>query len=406
MSESIEHALAAWGQASQIKYDEQRLVMLREFAHALDVQSWSVPVISITGTNGKGSTVAAIRTIYQTAGYRVGVYTSPHLMDIRERIAINDEWIDEQTFLRILKQIQAYPSRFELSYFEVLTLVALLYFKQENVDIVLLEVGMGGRLDAVNILDADVVVVTNVDLDHQAFLGETREEIAFEKAGLFRAHQHVVYADNQPCPQSMLKIAQALKVDLYRLDWEYGIQDYGPSQVHPHAISAAIQVAKILSAHRPIDEAHFEYAVEHCRVAGRQQWIDGPVPILLDVAHNPHGVRYLVDALQASQIRSQIHVVFSVLKDKDAHEIVKIVNKLNPMWYNCVLNVDRSIGVEEIKLLMTEQGQTAGFFQHAEHAFQAARDAAKAGDVIVAFGSFYLIEQIMQFLSRENMNVI
>lgn len=406
MSEQIAKILERWGQVSQMKYHEKRLQILREQAGVLGILEWSIPIITITGTNGKGSTVASLRQIYQAAGYRVGVYTSPHLLDIRERIAINDEWIGEQDFLNVLNHIQAYAFSDELSYFEVLTFAALLYFKQQCVDVLILEVGMGGRLDAVNILDATLVVVTNVDLDHQAYLGTTREAIAYEKAGLFREYQHVVYADIEPCPQSMMNIAAHLKVDLYRLNWEYGLQDYGDAKVHPHAISAAIQAAKILSSKLPIHEVHFESAVTHCDVPGRQQWIEGSVPVLLDVAHNPHGVDYLVNTLKEHRIMGKIHVVFSVLKDKDAHRIVKIVNNLNPLWYNCVLNVDRGLSVEEMKTLMTEQEQPVGVFEHAVDAFQAAKNAAVVGDVIVVFGSFYLIEQIMRFLLRENMNVI
>jgi dihydrofolate synthase / folylpolyglutamate synthase len=404
MTHKIEKKLASWGQVSQIEYHEERLLMLKALAHQL--LDWSVPVISITGTNGKGSTVASLRHIYQAAGFKVGVYTSPHLLDIRERIAVNEHMIDETSFLNCLQALESIPECMQLSYFEVLTFVALMYFKAQQVDVLVLEVGMGGRLDAVNMIDADLVVVTNVDLDHQAYLGETREEIAYEKAGLFRAYQHVVYADEETCPQCMMSIAQQLKVDLYRLNWEYGLQDYGESQVHPHSISAAIQAAKILSSRLPVHESHFEWAVKHCSVPGRQQWIDGEPSILLDVSHNPHGAKYLVNTLAPFKKRGRIHIVFSILKDKDAYKIVEIVNTLDPLWYNCTLNVERSQTIEGMEDIMSYQANPVGLYHVPIDAFQAARDAAQPNDTIVVFGSFYLVEQIMRLLQRENVNVI
>jgi dihydrofolate synthase/folylpolyglutamate synthase len=406
MLHKIEQKLAFWGQVSQIEYHEERLVMLKALAHRLGILEWTVPVISITGTNGKGSTVASLRHIYQAAGFKVGVFTSPHLLDIRERIAINQDMIDEVSFLDILQNLQHIPECAQLSYFEVLTFVALIYFKAQNVDVLILEVGMGGRLDAVNMIDADLVVVTNIDLDHQAYLGETREDIAYEKAGLFRAYQHVVYADEEPCPQRMMLIAQQFKTDFYRLNWEYGLQDYGESQVHPHSISAAIQAAKILSSRLPVHESHFEWAVKHCAVPGRQQMISVEPSILLDVSHNPHGAKYLVNTLAPYEKRGRIHIVFSILKDKDAQAIVEIVNNLNPLWYNCVLHVDRSQTIEGMQHIMRHQVHPVGLYHEPTDAFQAARDAAQPNDTIVVFGSFYLVEQIMRLLQRENVNVI
>ena len=406
MSNIIEKKLSFWGQVSHIEYHEQRMGMLKALAHQLGIQEWSVPVIIITGTNGKGSTVASLRHIYQAAGFKVGVFTSPHLLAIRERIAINEIMIDEVSFLEYLQDLYTIPECAQLSYFEVLTFVSLMYFKTQKVDVLVLEVGMGGRLDAVNIIDADLVIVTNVDLDHQAYLGETREEIAYEKAGLFRAHQHVVYADEATCPQSMMSIAQQFKIDFYRLNWEYGLQDYGESHVHPHAISAAIQAAKILSSRLPVHESHFAWAVENCIVSGRQQWISDEPRLLLDVSHNPHGAKYLVKTLAPYAKRGRIHIVFSILKDKDAQSIAKIVNNLNPLWYNCTLNIDRSQTIEGMQHIMRHQVHPVGLYHAPTDAFKAARDAAQPQDTIVVFGSFYLVEQIMRLLQRENTNVI
>ena len=205
------------------QFAPRRLEVLAQYASKLDCLYWQIPVVTVTGTNGKGSTVTALKSIYQAAGFMAGVYTSPHLFSYHERISVNDKMISEDELIEAIRAVDdILEESSPLSFFERLTLVALYYFKQQPLDVLILEVGLGGRLDAVNIIDADVVIVTTVDLDHQDYLGDTIEAIAFEKAGLFRSKKQAIFADID-CPRSMQEHANTLGTRLhhYAIDYNY-----------------------------------------------------------------------------------------------------------------------------------------------------------------------------------------
>lgn len=401
-----------------IQYHELRLDQLRLIAQNFGFLNWDIPVITVTGTNGKGSTVAALNRIYREAGYNVGVFTSPHLFSVHERIQVNDTPISEACLHSLTEQLKCHPKFSFLSWFEAFLLLALMYFKQHDLDVLILEVGMGGRLDATNILDADVVVVTNVDLDHQAYLGDTREKIAFEKAGLFRFQKPVVFADVE-APNSLQQHAQSLQAPLYlkSLDYDYQETLHGfdirifentyqfkqkPS-IHLAAMSAAIFASHVLQDVLPVTLTHWQVSIASVFVPGRFQQIQisGQPLIILDVGHNPHAANNLVQRLKSLAVRGKIHMIFSILEDKDRKKVVDILKNLDILWYPCLLQCERACTPDALQECFD------ALFIHASpvQALQSAREHAKLNDVIVAFGSFHLIEPLMRLLLEEGCDV-
>jgi len=397
-----------------IKYKEERLEFLKHLAQQLGVDSWQIPVISVTGTNGKGSTVAALRAIYQHAGYKVGTFTSPHLLRVNERIAVNGAVVSDTDLNVLANYLRTTIDIYSLSWFEALFLMALVYFKTQQLDVIILEVGMGGRLDAINILDASLVIITNVELDHQDYLGTTREAIAFEKAGLFRHQQVAIFADNN-CPQSVKQHCTGT-LKLFGEDYNCSLQAEGWSlyfggqeihlpfpKVHVSAMSAAIYASHMLVNRLPVTCSNWRRANETVFIPGRFQEIDNVVAakIILDVGHNPHAAELLSSRLP--KITGKIHCIFSVLKDKEKHEMIKIMSKDSLLWYPCTLNVDRASSADEMSQLFA--GITDVIYSSPREAFSYVESIAAHDDCIVVFGSFYIVEAIMRILIERGYNV-
>lgn len=416
MLNDLQQLFLQMGKENMDFYLKASLEPIRALAEKAGLLEWTIPIISVTGTNGKGSTVAALRSIYQASGYRVGVFTSPHLQKFNERIAINDKIISDEDLYRSTRYIMDLDSENVLSFFPKIFLIGLHYFKTHQIDALILEVGCGGRLDAINILDADLVIVSSVDLDHQAFLGETREEIAKEKAGLFRFNQKVIFADTY-CPKAITEMAHQLQVDLACYGQDYMVLQTGQSwqlhfaehelnfscfpKIHLPAMASAILASIILQTQLPVFKPAWDSAIYSAFIPGRQQWIEQDIPILLDVSHNPHAVDLLVKHLDLHAPNGRVHAVFSVLKDKDGQRIVKIFNKLSPLWYTTLLNSERSHQQESLNQMFELNQTTHQFFKTPLQAFQQARQSAKPGDCIVVFGSFILVSEIISQLQQE-----
>lgn len=408
------------GKENMNSYLKSSLEPIARLANQADLLDWNIPIISVTGTNGKGSTVAALRSIYQANGYRVGVFTSPHLMTYNERIAINGELISDSDLLHSTQYVFELDKAQELSFFPKMFLIALHYFKSQALDALILEVGCGGRLDAINILDADLVIVSSVDLDHQAFLGDTIESIAKEKAGLFRQNQCAIFADKS-CPNAILETAQHLNVKLLRYAKDYVFEVDGASwalsfddkrytfsylpKVHIQAMLSALVAARVLQQKLPVTELGLEKAVQQVFIPGRLQWLQYETPTLLDVSHNPHAVNLLVQHLQTKAISGRIHAVFSVLKDKDGCDIVKIFNKLTPLWYTTSLDSERSHSQESLEHIFQMNQIQHHYFATPKQALISAQQNAKPGDCIVVFGSFLIVSNIMSHLKQEHDHV-
>lgn len=389
-----------------------RLHNTRVVAALLGVLQSDVPVILVAGTNGKGSTVAMLEGIYVAAGYRVGCYTSPHLKVVNERIRIDQRMIEDAALCALLHTIEQARGETALTYFETMTLAALLYFKQSNVDVVILEVGIGGRLDATNIMDAEVAIITSVDLDHQAVLGDTREAIGYEKAGILRSQRPFIYAEAAP-PQSVLTHALSLNAEkiVFKMDYDVTLTEEAMCltiknttywlplpRVHVQAALAAVVASEQLQHRLPVTQAHWAYAMRHVQVMGRQQWVEGEIAVLYDVAHNPHAVACLAAMLQTKRdLYSRIYAVFSGLEDKDLAGMIAPLQPLITAWYPACLSGDRAASPALLNAAcLTALGYVPlVLFDTPEDAYDAAYAQAQPGDLIVVYGSFLTVGAVM-----------
>ncbi|MDF1678604.1 MAG: Mur ligase family protein [Legionellaceae bacterium] len=382
-------------------------------AKSLSLLHPKATVITVAGTNGKGSTIAALEAIYHEAGYRVAAYTSPHLLRFNERIRIDKTPIKDSALIQAFLAIHDTPGSHLLTYFEMATLAALWHFKHNQPDVILLEVGMGGRLDATNCIDADLSIVTTIDIDHEAFLGNTKEAIAIEKAGVFRPLQLSVYADENP-PHSLLKAAKASQLDLAILnrDYTFSVSDDTfifsnthsfsltltcPS-IHPKAFAAAVMASLKLNTTLPVSQAHYAAAATHATILGRKQWLNNnAIPTLVDVAHNKQAVNLLAEFIKKNPPTGNIHAVFSGLQDKTLYDLIAPMRAYVNTWYLTTLNHTRSATKASLKDAYTHvmNKQPDAVFDEPSSAFAAAANAVKPGDVILVYGSFLLVSAVM-----------
>lgn len=387
------------------------LERIRIVAAALDLVSHNAVIITVAGTNGKGSTVAALDAIYHAAGYRVARYTSPHLIAFNERICMNQKSVSDEMICDALSHIHANPDSLSLTYFEMTTLAALWIFKQEKPDVIILEVGMGGRLDATNLLDADLSIITTIDLDHQAWLGSTREAIGYEKAGILRAHKPAIYADDNP-PDSIMEYAAQHQVPMVYFNQDYFIEQHDmefvlalktgqsfnlPSPlIHLNAAAAALFATIQLQEKLPVSFKHWTYAMQHVMIAGRRQCIDGVVKHVFDVAHNPQAVRLLAAFFKEKKGQGRVHAVFSGLKDKDLSGLITPMREHVDFWYPTLLTGLRAADDVMLQEAFTHaQIKWGQCFSHPIQAYHAALNDAQPDDWIVVYGSFLTVGAIL-----------
>lgn len=394
---------------------------LRAVGQRLGLRRPAARVLTVAGTNGKGSTVAFSSAIARAAGWRVGSYTSPHLLRYTERIRIDGREADPDRLVEAFARIEAARQDVPLTYFEFGTLAAFLLFADAGLDLAVLEVGLGGRLDAVNLVDPDVAVLTSVGLDHMDVLGPDREAIGAEKAGVFRRGCPAVIAERLP-PTSVLAAADRIGAIPLRLGIDYrflpltgGAWRYEDSQgafeLPPPALAASCQLAnaaaalaalRALPAAAAITPAAAAEGVATARLAGRLQRIDGPVEVVLDVAHNPDSARVLADWLARHRPRGVTQAVFSALGDKDIPAIVGALLPVVDAWRLAGLRAagSRGLDVEEVwrrcagllsRTLATRHVDVAA-------ALTEALSQAAPGDRVVVFGSFHTVGEAMALL--------
>ena len=391
------------------------LTRIKTVANRLDLCRFDACVITVAGTNGKGSTVAVLDAIYNVAGFRVGCYTSPHLLRFNERICVNQVPISDEALCDAFRIIEHARQDVLLTYFEMTTLAALYYFKQCSLDVIILEVGMGGRLDATNIVDATAAIITTVDWDHQEYLGSTIDAIGYEKSGILRANQPFVFADRNP-PVSILKQACELQTSLHCLGKHYSyhtIEDRfyvvlagGQSwslprpNIHLNAAAAAVVVSDILNYRVPITQKHLIEAMNTVCLSGRQQLVySNAVTTLFDVAHNPQAVALLAEFICNHSYTGKVHAVFSGLKDKDLRGLIKPMLEYVDFWYLATLQSKRAANES---MLMDALGVafTENYFSDPAKAYTAAMHKANPGDIIVVYGSFLTVSAVMLTLNE------
>jgi dihydrofolate synthase / folylpolyglutamate synthase len=396
---------------------------VREVAGRLGLGRPARCVLTIAGTNGKGSTVAFAEAIARAAGHRIGAYTSPHLLRYNERVRIDGRDVDDASLIEAFEAIEAARGDTALTYFEFGTLAALWLFARAGLDLAILEVGLGGRLDAVNVVDADVAVITTVDIDHVEWLGEDREAIGREKAGVFRAGRPAVLGEQHP-PRSVLATA----ADVGAVVWQAGIDfhvareasgglRYGEGGLdialpapalgapcQPANAAAAICALRRLPA-LAVDAVAIARGVATATVPGRLQRIAGPVEIVLDVAHNPQAADQLADWLQRHAIAGRTFAVFSALGDKDLPRLVAPLLTGIDMWHLAGLpGVERrGLDVDALwqRLLPWPGAAVPQRHPGVDAALAAARATAAPGDRIVVFGSFHTVGAALALLQAQ-----
>ncbi len=380
--------------------------------------SFEFPIITVAGTNGKGSVCAYLEAILTSAGYRVGLYASPHVIRFNERIRIAGQEVDDESIAQALAVVEQARGDTALTYFEHTTLAAMWLFCQQKVEVAVLEVGLGGRLDAVNLFDADCAVLTPVDLDHIEYLGPDRESIGFEKAGILRRGRAAVCTDRNP-PASLIKQAEILAVPMLCLGREIEVERHQndwlcrvagsvfpalpqPAMVgnyqHENA-AAAIAALHSLKQPLPVTMAAIRQGVARARLPGRFQ-IVGTEPLrILDVAHNPHAARALASNLASLPRLGRRLAVLAMLADKDAGAVVDALEAVFDHWH--VAGLSGARGRTSAKLAAVLQGKGLAVSAHDDvaAAWQAACQETKPADTIVAFGSFHTVAEVMALIS-------
>ncbi len=370
-------------------------------------------VITVGGTNGKGSCVALLEAMLRAAGYRVGAYTSPHLLRYNERIRIDGVAVDDAALCQAFAAIDAARGAISLTYFEFGTLAALRLFRQAGVDVAVLEVGLGGRLDAVNLVDADAALVVSVALDHTDWLGAERDSIGYEKAGIYRPERPAICADPDPPPR-LTQYAEAIHARLLCVNRDYQFVRTGstwrwqsearsfealplPTLVGDHQLgnaAAALMTLTSLGERLAVPITAIRAGLLQAAPPGRCQSIPGPVEWILDVAHNPHAAQALADYLRAHPCAGRTWAIIGLLADKDATGIIQALTPVIDAWYAITLNGDRGRSGEQLAALLHAAGARAeaADLHQARHAVQT---AACPGDRIVVFGSFHTVAPLL-----------
>lgn len=384
--------------------------------HALNPDCLKPPTITVAGTNGKGSCIAYLEAIYKAQGYRVGAYSSPHILKYNERIKIDGKPVSDELICEAFARIEAVRGNTSLSYFEFGTLAALDIFCRSGLDVQLLEVGLGGRLDAVNIVDPDVSLITSIGIDHVDWLGNTREAIGREKAGIFRANTPAIVGDCDP-PKSLLQSAIDKDARLYCIDKDFGykkqtttwdwfagdrhicqLPEPGLKGEHQYRnASAVISAVEVLAESLPVSDNSIRIGLKNSHLLGRFQLINDKIPILLDVGHNPEAVKTLVDYLNRTFPGKRIHAIFSMMKDKDIASVLQIMSPVVYDWFFAPLANPRAATEPVMRKIFSQSSVTRvsfGFTGFAE-AFNAAKNQSLEGDLLLVFGSFFLVSDCL-----------
>jgi len=374
------------------------------------------PVITVGGTNGKGSTCAMLASILGSAGYRVGLYTSPHLLRYNERVQLCGREAGDAALCEAFAAVERARRQIALTYFEYGTLAAAWLFAREQLDAVILEVGLGGRLDAVNVFDADCAALTSISIDHVEFLGDTREAIGREKAGIFRSARPAVVAESDP-PASVLDVARRTGAQLLLMGRDFGYSAagtqwsyWGPAGrrhglAHPalrgsvqlRNAAAALAVLDALRERLPVGMQDVRRGLATVALPGRFQVLPGRPQIVLDVAHNAEAAATLAQNLAASGYAPETIAVFGMLRDKDIAGVARAVAPRITRWHLARLAGPRGTSARELARIVGEAGVAAPMFEHENvaAALAAARDEAGENDKIIVFGSFLTVAEAM-----------
>ena len=378
---------------------------IRQVAQRLDLLKPASFIFTVAGTNGKGTTCRTLETLLMAAGYRVGVYSSPHLVRYTERVRVQGEELPESRHTASFAEIETARGETSLTYFEYGTLSALWLFKQAQLDVVILEVGLGGRLDATNLVDADVAVITSIALDHIDWLGPDRESIGREKAGVFRPGKPAVVGEPD-MPHTIADVAAEKGAQLLRLnaDWRYeadergwrfedahGALDHLPLPLVPQP-NAATALAALRASGLALSETAIREGIARAALPGRFQIVSDSPRVILDVAHNPHAAAYLAGRLRQLPTRGRVLAVIGMLHDKDIAGTLACLEPVVDSWYCAPLEGPRGASAEQL-IAHLGAGET---FTSVAQAWRAAMAQAQESDTVLVCGSFHTVAQVME----------
>jgi len=381
-------------------------------------------VVTVTGTNGKGSTCAFVASLLRAQGLRVGVYSSPHLLRYNERVLIDGQEASDAQLCEAFAAVEAARGDISLTYFEMGTLAAFWLFHRSGLDAVVLEVGLGGRLDTVNVVDADLALVTSIGVDHVDYLGDTRELVAFEKAGIFRQGKPALCGDLDP-PQPLLDKALELAAPLFlrgrdfdlasaESGWHWrgttaeGVQvelrDLPLLDLPMENATLALQAYLLMGL--PWDAGQIRQALLDTRITGRLDrrmvnWQGKRIELLLDVGHNPHAAEYLARRLSAQPLKGRRLAVFGLLADKDLGGVLEPLQGLVDEWAVAPLQTPRSRPAAELAGALTNLGVAVKSYASVDAALEGQCAQATADDQILLFGSFFCVAEALEWLGRQ-----
>lgn len=419
----------SWQEKLHLSEIDLGLDRIGKVAKALGVLSPEFPIITVAGTNGKGSSVALLESILRAQGHKTGAYTSPHLIHYNERIAINNHPLEDEKICAAFEKIDQARRNIEgndisLTYFEFGTLAAILNFIEEEVDVAILEVGLGGRLDAANLWDASLAIITGIAIDHVSWLGNNRDKIAIEKAGIMRDQRPVISGDTKP-PETIRSEANRIGAKLYQINkefsykkaqkgntWEWnGWQENQvltlplPSLSGDFQINNAATVIAGLYAIKnqlPVSPKALEQGLQNISIPGRMQIIQRKPEWLVDVAHNPQSAEQLAEYLKTNPVEGRTYAIFSMLDDKDVSQVISLIGSLINEWHIVELQSNRGLKIDQLKNKLNKQQDKSSFQAdiHTHNNFQNVchhlKKTTKNQDRVVAFGSFLVVSGVLE----------
>ena len=424
--QNLPTSLPDWLAMLETRHSETQINMGLDRVQAVKARmqlAFTCPVIMVAGTNGKGSTCAMLESVLLRAGYKVGLYIKPHFLDFNERARVLGEMASDEQLVASFNAVEAVRGDTPLTYFEFTSLAILQLLSQANLDVAILEVGLGGRLDAVNVIDADVAIVTSVDIDHTDYLGDTREAIGFEKAGIFRPGKAAICSDPVP-PQSLIDHADAIGADLWLMgrdfnysgdkqQWNYGGREQrrnslaypslrGANQIlNATAVLAALEVLKLKL---PVGAQEVRTGLVTVELPGRFQVLPGRPSVILDVAHNPHAAAALNQNLGNMGFHPYTYAVFGSMHDKDIDGVLAAMSEHVDHWCLAGLPSPRAATASElaakVQIMLEDKPDssehTVSIFDDPAQAFANAMSRAGENDRIVVFGSFLTVAGVMK----------
>jgi dihydrofolate synthase/folylpolyglutamate synthase len=360
-----------------------------------------------------------LESIYKEAGYKVGCYTSPHFLQFNERIKIQADPVSDDLICKAFTKIELARKEISLTYFEYGTIAAMIIFADADLDIAILEVGLGGRLDAVNVFDSDCAIVTTIDLDHMDYLGHTREAIGLEKAGIYRANKIAICGDFNP-PQSLINHCKSIQAELKIIGKDFAYEAHHDSfdfSIKSSFVmnlplprlcgffqlanaSNALMAIKIMEDQFPLTQAAIQQGIASALLPGRFQVVKKNPSLILDVAHNPHAARSLKDNLRAHSVSGKTIAIFSILRDKDILGVVEAVSPDIDAWYVAEIQNERAAKIDTISNAIQKVNPSAQIvqFKNIQEAYQFASNVVGRDDRMIAFGSFFTVADIMKLI--------